>query len=401
MNNWIMSIGIPIKAMSKKQFVNNLALIWNKGLSPSNIRSGFEFVGVFPFNREKYDQSIFDPQLVQKYERWLVLGKPEIMPPEVDELENVPVNAAAMEQSKNNTEEYAQPPPPLDKEGKPRKGRWVWIDESVEGSDIQTLDTLADSSQPGPSRAVQVPSIIQPESSRQVPVFSTQAGPSGVQTASPTTQCVGPSQLSPSSFLNIISGWFGQTPTTGQGKRKKRVNMSAAIITQEEVHEELESRESPTTSKDPKIQKRNGKTIRKYVSISDDDTDDNESSLHSSDLTDESDSDIDISDLSTRLEDIRELLNDSNWKENAKGKLFAVHFDKPRKFYIGTLHDIFYKNGIVTRASFEFLDFHGGTRFVKKKTLLEVVPAYNIFYGPILGNPVKGNATEFTPDIFN
>ena len=177
MNNWIMSVGTPIKAMSKKQFVNNLALIWNKGLSPSNIRSGFEFVGIFPFNREKYDKSIFEPQLVQKYERWLALGKPEIMPPELDESENVPGDAAAMEQSENDREEYAQPPQPLDKDGKPRKGRWVWIDESVDSSDIQTLDTLADLSQPGPSRAAQVPSMI--ESSQQISVPSTQAGPSG------------------------------------------------------------------------------------------------------------------------------------------------------------------------------------------------------------------------------
>lgn len=67
-----------------------------------------------------------------------------------------------------------------------------------------------------------------------------------------------------------------------------------------------------------------------------------------------------------------------------------------------TLHDVSYNNCIVTRASFDFLDFHGGTRFVKKaKTLLEVVPACNIFYGPLLGNYVKGNATEFTLDIFN
>ena len=49
-----------------------------------------------------------------------------------------------------------------------------------------------------------------------------------------------------------------------------------------------------------------------------------------------------------KLEEIRELLNDSNWKKNAKGKLFAVHFDKPCKFYIGTLHDVSYKNCIVT-----------------------------------------------------
>ena len=94
--------------------------------------------------------------------------------------------------------------------------------------------------------------------------------------------------------------------------------MSASIITQEEVDEQLESSESPTTSKDPKIRKRSVKTKRKYISSNEDDTDDDEFSLHSSDLIDESDSDSDISDLSMRLEEIRELLNDSNWKKNGE-----------------------------------------------------------------------------------
>ena len=79
--------------------------------------------------------------------------------------------------------------------------------------------------------------MIQPESSQQISVPSTQAGPSGLQVASSTIQGTGASQLSPSSFLNTISGRFKQTPTTGQEKRKERVNMNASIITKEDVNE--------------------------------------------------------------------------------------------------------------------------------------------------------------------
>lgn len=72
--------------------------------------------------------------------------------------------------------------------------------------------------------------------------------------------------------------------------------------------------------------------------------------------------------------------------------MFAVHFDKPRKFYIGCLEYSFCSDqGLeIDQASFKFLDFKGnGHYYMKPNTAIEIVPARNVFYGPIIYEPIK------------
>lgn len=108
--------------------------------------------------------------------------------------------------------------------------------------------------------------------------------------------------------------------------------------------------------------------------------------------------------MTQKLAVIRKLFDDDDWEEKIGGKIFAVHFDKPRKFYIGRLNKVFAEDADmpVNRVSFRykishndavnkrfkfsrFMDFRGlGKYFTKPSVPLEDVPAGDVFYGPII-----------------
>lgn len=60
-----------------------------------------------------------------------------------------------------------------------------------------------------------------------------------------------------------------------------------------------------------------------------------------SDDPDDDDDDEDENGLDEQLAVVSKLLEDEDWEEIIGGKIFAVHFDKPRKFYIGRLNKVF------------------------------------------------------------
>ena len=67
----------PKEGISKSTFVDLLSQVWYKGLSETNIISGFRATGIFPTNRDKYNIKCFDQQLYNHYNHWIELGIPE------------------------------------------------------------------------------------------------------------------------------------------------------------------------------------------------------------------------------------------------------------------------------------------------------------------------------------
>ena len=65
LNRWINDYG-PREPIRKAQFVNKLGDIWQKGLSPENIRAGFRAEGVFPVDRKQYPFDRFDACLIKR-----------------------------------------------------------------------------------------------------------------------------------------------------------------------------------------------------------------------------------------------------------------------------------------------------------------------------------------------
>ena len=64
--------------LSKDEFVNLLYSIWNKGMTESNIKSGFYITGIWPLDRGKYLANRFDLRLLQKYKEWKEAGSKEV-----------------------------------------------------------------------------------------------------------------------------------------------------------------------------------------------------------------------------------------------------------------------------------------------------------------------------------
>ena len=54
-----------------------LSQVWYKGLSETNIISGFRATGIFPTNRDKYNIKSFDQWLYNHYKHWIELGRPK------------------------------------------------------------------------------------------------------------------------------------------------------------------------------------------------------------------------------------------------------------------------------------------------------------------------------------
>ena len=49
------------------EFANLMCTIWDKGLRPENIKSGFKTTGIFPCDRSKYPTNRFDPEKLKRY----------------------------------------------------------------------------------------------------------------------------------------------------------------------------------------------------------------------------------------------------------------------------------------------------------------------------------------------
>ena len=63
--------------MKKAAFVNQRCDIWHQGLSPKNVKAGFQATGIFPVDSTKFPKHHLDRRLVKRYELWVSLGKPE------------------------------------------------------------------------------------------------------------------------------------------------------------------------------------------------------------------------------------------------------------------------------------------------------------------------------------
>ena len=59
----------------RNQFVNLVCKVWEDGLSPNNIRSGFRKCGIYPLDSSAYDKLRFDQIKLCAYDQWVVAGK--------------------------------------------------------------------------------------------------------------------------------------------------------------------------------------------------------------------------------------------------------------------------------------------------------------------------------------
>lgn len=74
--------------LTKAEFASNLCSpeCWDMAFSTKNIENGFIGCGIYPCDREKYPKSRFHPHLLQRYEKWIEEGKPEISAAEIDDM---------------------------------------------------------------------------------------------------------------------------------------------------------------------------------------------------------------------------------------------------------------------------------------------------------------------------
>ena len=77
MNERINTFGLA-KKVDKPEFVNLISKIWHEGMTPENVRAGFNSTGIWPLNRNMYDKSRFDIRIVGRYEAWVASGKPPL-----------------------------------------------------------------------------------------------------------------------------------------------------------------------------------------------------------------------------------------------------------------------------------------------------------------------------------
>ena len=66
----------PREPISKSVFVDLLAKVWHKGLTPENVRSAFRTTGIWPVDSQKYNVDRFDQRLLRRYNYWVELGPP-------------------------------------------------------------------------------------------------------------------------------------------------------------------------------------------------------------------------------------------------------------------------------------------------------------------------------------
>ena len=78
LNDFVSSLGTS-KAMPKSMVIDLLCNIWHKGLTPSNITSGFKNTGIYPLDREKFPIEGLDARLLWRYTKWVEMGKPSDM----------------------------------------------------------------------------------------------------------------------------------------------------------------------------------------------------------------------------------------------------------------------------------------------------------------------------------
>ena len=69
------SHGVLIK-LNVSKFVDVCCSVWHKGISSTNVISGFKATGIFPVNRNKYKLESFDVKKLETYNVWKANGSP-------------------------------------------------------------------------------------------------------------------------------------------------------------------------------------------------------------------------------------------------------------------------------------------------------------------------------------
>jgi hypothetical protein len=73
-----------MRQIGKAEQVNILCSVWNSGLSPGNVVSGFRKTGIFPVDRAQYDWHHFHPLKLDSYRHSHPSSAPKVQPSALD-----------------------------------------------------------------------------------------------------------------------------------------------------------------------------------------------------------------------------------------------------------------------------------------------------------------------------
>ena len=247
--------------LTKSKFADMVCKVWHKGLTEENIQSGFESTGVFPVNSWKYKRDRLDSVKLKSYNWWKSNGSP------VDEEGAPDYTGYAVSPCKMRPNDSF-----LDKEIGANSTR---LDETSSQASVSANVTVNSPASVAASGTVPVNSPASAAASGTVSVNSPASAAASSATV-PTVSGISPElfrelqscapegmryvlTLEPVSkeisFEEIIKG-RGRPSSTAQPKKRRKMSMYGAIITEPEYARQLEEKEAEEREKEKKKQER-------------------------------------------------------------------------------------------------------------------------------------------------
>ena len=395
------------KSISKSTFIDLLSDIWHEGLSPKNVISGFEKTGIFPVNREKFPIERLDSRLVKRYNQWTDLGRPDDLHEAMATAVNTPkkqlpitdVQTESDQSEASRIDTPRQPTPQLQQATSSTPNNL----ENCNCDLAQLAKKLGPMPPPLPGKV-------------WVPGWCLQ------------------DELGNKSFDELLLDRI-KGPTTGEAAKKRRkVHMKTKIITDNELLEELKQHEREEKEKEEQKlkraeerEKKNKKnSVKKKISFRSkrNKADDSESEEEESDIASETEDEIveDDSDESEESGEERESKLIDLWKslcppvqeDDIQQKWYGVIYTEKKNYlYIGKVIKRFLDDvdGPTMALEIDCLKPQIGSGSILESydpnnKDIGVFPTYNIIYGPLTVEPLKGNkwlvtAYEQLKEFFN
>ncbi|XP_065064643.1 uncharacterized protein LOC135690884 [Rhopilema esculentum] len=379
LNSWINDYG-PREPIRKAQFVNKLGDIWHKGLSPENIRAGFRATGVYPVDRKQFPVERFDTRLIKRYDAWVQAGRPKEL---LNDL------ATGVRSPKKASPQKGRSP-----SKRPMGPQATSTPSKTPVSNDDCPCGLAQKLGPFPCPA--------PPGKVWVPIWHLQDEPS-------------PQQSQNRSFEELILEKM-KGPIDQPKKKRRKIDLMTKVISDEDYLNAIKEKEEKQGSETVKRKRGRPKKLK-----ADDDSFQIQEEVLSESEKESSDDDVSEDDLATNpsfppttqrqatiyLKEFWQSLCPPVEEVEIIGKWYAAIFlgKKSQQIYIGKVTKRFLADvdGPATGIELDCLKPHFGSG-----TVLEGIPSHlprdidlfdieNVFAGPLLVKPVKGNKWE-VPD---